>query len=910
MASSNYSYDSIIKGYDFLIRAAESGVDIRAVNRSLGMTPATNANDAMVQAAGEAGIVTCIASGNDHADLDKGFADPSYLQPSPYVLRINASNPQDGRAPFSAYGKCITDLFAPGVSILSTMPHNQEGMSRYFVQADDAPIYVKTNYSKDLLGVSSNDSVIIGELSEGGIGVDGDGSSLKVPISTEAGAYAAVYVDVSVGDVGIGDVQDISVAFNIGENEARFACVGILLEDGEYADEYMPGIMDTSESGPNGWCFGRLHISDPAKVGQGFKHVEDAQGRDCVRLALMFRPYTTSYADEVTMDVDLFIDQIAFGAPGNSGYLPYGYMNGTSMATPTVTGSAAIVSSAIETNDLAERAATTVSMVKSAVRHADGYRGLCKQNGQLDLSLLGSEAPLAPLIESAQVKGNTLVIGGANFSSKGSVLVADKRAEVVSWSDGSITVGWPDGLTSGLIPLVVKTDGEAEACRAFLLEAPQSISAGVALYERDQMPPNLYADGTSTTAIPQGLAALEDGTLFALVEDSDDRAYTSTHALMRSDDHGASWNAVELRTDDGESVDLKNACIAAGDGKVFILGGTPANRPFGVNIRELYAYDVAKGALTHVASFDNNSDTSPISTNGSLCVVTGRLYFIVNDHVGDEYGSPTHMFVKRFSVDYQTFDQTLMLDHEYPPTGTLATPYVAAAGNSMYVFGIDKRLGSSEVPTSQLMGLERVDIASDGSLSSTDLAVDFSCFADGLTEDDVCMAASEEGVFLVGSGLDAFLPTGAERTDTFFLKSGATSFEPYEKTLSYGPFTSPVAVCTDGWLYAFGISNYEDTTIFGRATKVSKNVAPEPEPEPEPVPEPDGPSTPDKSDTPSDDKRKAPAALPRTGDDFAGNAVVLALSLLVSAASIASGLRLRSGKAALPNAHDSEKRTW
>lgn len=57
-SDSNYTYDSIIKGYDFLVRAANAGVDIRAVNRSLSMNPATNANDVMVQAAGEVGIVT------------------------------------------------------------------------------------------------------------------------------------------------------------------------------------------------------------------------------------------------------------------------------------------------------------------------------------------------------------------------------------------------------------------------------------------------------------------------------------------------------------------------------------------------------------------------------------------------------------------------------------------------------------------------------------------------------------------------------------------------------------------------------------------------------------------------------------------------------------------------------------
>ncbi|MDO5119288.1 MAG: hypothetical protein Q4D48_04315 [Coriobacteriales bacterium] len=106
------------------------------------------------------------------------------------------------------------------------------------------------------------------------------------------------------------------------------------------------------------------------------------------------------------------------------------------------------------------------------------------------------------------------------------------------------------------------------------------------------------------------------------------------------------------------------------------------------------------------------------------------------------------------------------------------------------------------------------------------------------------------------------LPAGAERTDTFVLKPGATAFEPYAKTLSYAPTTNPSAVCSpDGWLYAFAVSDYETSSIFGRATKVATSPTPEPEPEPEPKPEP----------KPSDDdsQTRQPSSrstIPQTGD--------------------------------------------
>ncbi|MBR3235592.1 MAG: S8 family serine peptidase [Atopobiaceae bacterium] len=98
------------------------------------------------------------------------------------------------------------------------------------------------------------------------------------------------------------------------------------------------------------------------------------------------------------MATDMYIDQIAIGEPNNSGFLPYSYMNGTSMATPIVRGAAAIVSSGIDASSPAERAALTVQMLKSAVHQAPGYQGFCKQNGQLDLSLLSDAENLIPEI--------------------------------------------------------------------------------------------------------------------------------------------------------------------------------------------------------------------------------------------------------------------------------------------------------------------------------------------------------------------------------------------------------------------------------------------------------------------------------------------------------------------------------
>ena len=868
-SDSNFSYDSIIKGYDFLIRAANAGVDIRAVNRSLSMDPATNANDVMVQAAGEVGIVTCEASGNEHEYLDNMHTDIGYLQPSPYVIRVDASNPQDGRAPFSNYGQYTTDVFAPGTSILSLQPTGQESLSRYYPQADADPLYIKTDFSDARLDVPSGKEVQVGDVSAGTIGFDGDGSSLKAGISTETGSYAHVYVDVPVGNLSKYDVQDIRLAFNIGRNEARFCGLSIMLDDEEntFIDSHRGAILDASDPGPNGWCIAGLHIINPDGFDGDFAHVIDSYGNTCIRLSIDFRPYDASYEPEVRMDTDIYIDQIAIGRKGNSGFLPYCYMNGTSMAAPVVTGCAAIVSSTFDAASPAERAEQTVRLLRGAVRQAEGYQGYCKQNGQVDLRLLGEGEALVPVIESARVDGKTLVVEGENFTQGGTLLVAGKEVKDPSWSDGLISAAWPEGVASGLIPIVVRTAEGAEACRAFIMEAPEGVTGSAPLYERDITPINLYDDGTSTTAVPKQMVATEDGILFAVVEDSDDRTYSSTRFLVSSDDQGVSWKAFEL------PMALKDVSIAMGDGTVYVLGAAPADREYGCDSWELYGFDLSEGAFRSVASLQDGDEG--ISKAGALAYVHGHLYHISNHNDIDDWSAPSRMCLRCFDFDARLFGEEYRLEHAYDRLGLISVPKVAVVGKSMYVFATEKSKSSTPPPVYELTGLERVDFDDDGNPSCVDLSDALMLLEKQTDANDACIAASKDGVFLISPYMEDLLPDGADRTDTFFLKNDGTQFEPYPRTLSFAQFTYPVSVYSNGWLYAYGVSKYEDTTIFGRATKVSEEEKPDPDEPDDPTPEP----------TPT------PSPLPKTGDVGDTLCRCSAVLFLVGLSSVAVGLK-------------------
>ncbi|KAK1768674.1 peptidase S8/S53 domain-containing protein [Phialemonium atrogriseum] len=89
-----------------------------AANMSLGGGK-TKALDDVVNAAVAAGIHFAVAAGNDNADACN--YSPAAAEKA---ITVGASGIDDSRAYFSNYGKC-TDIFAPGLSILSTWIGNK-----------------------------------------------------------------------------------------------------------------------------------------------------------------------------------------------------------------------------------------------------------------------------------------------------------------------------------------------------------------------------------------------------------------------------------------------------------------------------------------------------------------------------------------------------------------------------------------------------------------------------------------------------------------------------------------------------------------------------------------------------------------------------------------------------------------
>jgi hypothetical protein len=110
-----------IAAFDQLTALRQAGVNIRVSNNSWGSTQYSQAlTDAMARAEA-AGILHVCAAGNSYANADLTPEYPAATG-SRAIISVIATDSNDARASFSNIGMANTDLAAPGVNILSTVP--------------------------------------------------------------------------------------------------------------------------------------------------------------------------------------------------------------------------------------------------------------------------------------------------------------------------------------------------------------------------------------------------------------------------------------------------------------------------------------------------------------------------------------------------------------------------------------------------------------------------------------------------------------------------------------------------------------------------------------------------------------------------------------------------------------------
>ena len=109
-----------VSGFRFLINAAKD-VNLKAVNCSWGYLNPQLINNVLINELGKNGVTTVFASGNRSLNADENM-DSGVSVTSPYAIVVNGASMDGQLADYSCWGQTSTDLFAPGSSVISSLP--------------------------------------------------------------------------------------------------------------------------------------------------------------------------------------------------------------------------------------------------------------------------------------------------------------------------------------------------------------------------------------------------------------------------------------------------------------------------------------------------------------------------------------------------------------------------------------------------------------------------------------------------------------------------------------------------------------------------------------------------------------------------------------------------------------------
>lgn len=435
---------SELEAYYDLYQLRQYGVNVVAANNSWGcsLLAAGESGDIMnmmMTLAGESGVLSICAAGNDSYSVDDIPDYPSSLD-NPYVIAVAASDESDNLADFSNYGKEKVDLAAPGVNILSTYAYpvfepnafSEEQRSQlvdfYDGFSDEPPVQTETdNLSAFVDGntvsfafeeTGAEQFVTLTEDRFFGAPTEQNGSLVWEYVVPEDMQCGKLYLPIplTVSEIGM---RDCSLRFAV-ETEGTDGWVLIsentISEDGAYgSDETKHLIADNYYflDSMNGW-----------ETLTFYTFSRDVATANALELSLLGNTaggVIRIYLDECYVGIETDMSDSTLSIEQKYPY--YTYMNGTSMATPYVTAAAGLMA----LRNPSGKALDWAMDLLEATRPVDALSGLVKTGGVLDFSQLGVEKPLVLDAELDKANG-LLTLTGRNLDL------------VDSWHDASVAI--------------------------------------------------------------------------------------------------------------------------------------------------------------------------------------------------------------------------------------------------------------------------------------------------------------------------------------------------------------------------------------------------------------------------------------------------------------------------------------
>lgn len=360
-AAGEASDSSIIDAFHYIYQAKQLGVNITAVNCSWGGGSSGQAMETLIQKIGSLDTLFVFAAGNDGTNQDRlsqRQKECPYDMSSDYLIIVGASDTNDNAASFSDYGAESVDIFAPGVQIFSTVNYEnfvpaaygekkRESLTSLYCDGSEENF---TLYTPVDLGLSTG-QVSYEDATHTDVDYYGktDGSYL-IPFESRSMRESSVtaYLDVT------GVITDLSKTYYV-------ACDNALKTGSLFYES------DSLE-----WSHFSRKVSSSDYV--------TSEGKTYLRLITIEGSLHTC--------TGLYLDNIAISCadPDTKAFGKYDYLEGTSMAAPSITGAVASLSARFPSDKASERKTRLLSCVRSV----SSLSGKCKTGGIVDMSLFNT----------------------------------------------------------------------------------------------------------------------------------------------------------------------------------------------------------------------------------------------------------------------------------------------------------------------------------------------------------------------------------------------------------------------------------------------------------------------------------------------------------------------------------------